>query len=400
MTITSRIRLMRAEYFKKLLWAVSLSLLLVVAGHMWVLQRTTNNPSSYALTVRHDALKYIGMVEGNWESVNPPFRYRILVPLLARLIPLAPDQALRLLNYISLFMFYLICQHLAWFHGLKFSSGVGGIIAVFASFIHLYSYHDPYLTDSFQLMVIAAMLLCFFRHSFVMFLGLAVVGILARETTIFLTPAWFLRDRVKGGLVMIVALAAFVLPRVVLGPGAQSATLAEQASSAIDFVGVIRTGGWINFLRSIGATWGHVWFLGIAGLLFTRWSDVRSIVLPAILLGVGSVLTSLLATDMPRMFGLLSPVLCLFIGFHFEWLSRERKGPLRLVLLIVIVLCMAVAFPSVLFPFESWVFRSYLNFKIQFVLGAIYLTVVLVTERHQLLAGIRKGILILNRTDT
>lgn len=59
-----------------------------------------------------DALLYADLVRGGVD-VEAPFRYRVLVPLLARALPLAPSAALAAISWFSLAASYALVLRIA-----------------------------------------------------------------------------------------------------------------------------------------------------------------------------------------------------------------------------------------------------------------------------------------------
>ncbi len=298
---------------------VAISVLLVALGHWVVPQRTHDGPDEI-MTIRGDTLDYVSMVEGDWAAARSPFRYRVLAPFLAGLLPLSPTDALRCVTYASLFLTYgcalLICRSL----GLGTISSMLGLVLAWASPCHLYSYHNPFLTDALALLMLGVMVYALFRGSFALFLAAAVLGILTRETTIFAVPVWAIRREWRRSvLLMVLAAAALLIPRYLLGAEAES-LLASLTGSRKG----ILADPWQGAVEILGS-WGLVWFLSAAGL----WCLPRERRLPVLAvyaaLLCGAAVVSLAATDVGRMFAVLFPVHVIAIASLCAAIGRRRR---------------------------------------------------------------------------
>lgn len=125
-------KVMRKVPSKSIVQVIAIALLFLLLGHGFILQRTSSNPSK-PMTIRGDTNAYVSMIRGNWTSPPSPFKFRVLVPFLASLLPLSPTDALRFISYISLFLCYvfmlLTCAKL----GLSTSQSAVGLLAAWAS---------------------------------------------------------------------------------------------------------------------------------------------------------------------------------------------------------------------------------------------------------------------------
>jgi len=84
-----------------------LPLLFLALGHCFVLQRH-DHAMKHELTIRGDTLEYIKMIQGDYTHTRPPFKHRVMVPLLAGALPWSPLTSLRVITYASLYLAYLL----------------------------------------------------------------------------------------------------------------------------------------------------------------------------------------------------------------------------------------------------------------------------------------------------
>lgn len=177
---------------RELIIIIIFSLLLLAAGNTIVIQRKPSESSPW-MRMSPDALQYIAMAKGL--EASPPFSHRILVPYLASLMPMPPDRALRLITYLCLSILYF--TSMITLSRLQFSRQVKliSMLCLFASTGHLYLYSNPYLTDAFGMMALSLMLYALIVGNAILFAVPAVFGILARETTLFLIPAFLITRR-------------------------------------------------------------------------------------------------------------------------------------------------------------------------------------------------------------
>ena len=274
----------------------------VLAGHLFVLQRSANPTVSY-LEARGDSVAYAQMVEGQWRTMRVPFRYRVLVPLMARALPLPPLDALRAITYVSLFFCYVLILLTCRALDLSWLAAFAGLCAVFTSPWQLYQYNNPFIIDAFVLLMLCGMIYALARGYFWLFLVCAVLGVLSKETVILLVPAWFLaRERRRGLAVLALALLAFLIPRYLMSGAAQP--MSEAFFKTLRHNALFLGPG--QYLAEVVAAWGFLWpLLGLGALLWPRRDGFNLTIVLALLLPA-TFLTSLIVADVGRMFTPLS----------------------------------------------------------------------------------------------
>ena len=211
------------SYFKLKTWLLNnnltlpviISIILVIIGNSFFLQRGQDSVyASEHLKFTIDNTIYFSMVQGDYQHIYLPFKYRILVPFLASCLPLSPSLALKIISVISLAICYLFtllsCRKLGYDN---FQSMIGLFVS-YATTSHLLNYQNLYMTDAFQLMIIALIFFSLVSNNFWLFLFSIILGILARETTIILAPAWLLiRENRKGLMILFLSFFIFITIR-------------------------------------------------------------------------------------------------------------------------------------------------------------------------------------------
>ncbi|MBI1873968.1 MAG: hypothetical protein HYS05_08780 [Acidobacteria bacterium] len=272
-----------------------------------------------------DALSYVSMAEHGPTAAIAPFRYRVLVPLLAGLIPLPAPTSLLMLSVAALITFYLLTLATSIRLGASAPVAFGALVAVFLTFWHQYNFHNPYLTDAFQLASLAAMVFALVIDSFSLFAAAAVMAVAARETSIVFVPAWFLlKDRGRGAAIVLASAAVAMAPRLWYADGTP---LVESMGRAYRASGGSDRFPWV-FARRVYDAYGLFWWaIGIAVLANLR---KALLMVSFALLFAGALLASIIAVDTGRMFEMLAPVivpaLALAVQSAGSWLKAPGSG--------------------------------------------------------------------------
>jgi hypothetical protein len=272
------------------------------------------------------------MIRGNLDVVPAPFKFRVLVPYLASLLPLAPEQSLRVISYASFFLTYLVlllaCRRL----GLNLWASAAGLMLAFAPPWHLVGYHNPFLVDGFGLAMVSIMCYALMHDSFRGFLLAAIFGALAREQVALFACLWVLKD-VRKGLVAAGAVAIVVLlPHIELSNAGAAAVAYHPPVAAIVKSRLSQMGSFLSELYRAGEL---AWLVLPAGLVLVPLRKVPLLAALAIISGGTALLTSFAATDVIRMCGILTPALAVAAAslFHALW-SEKRKALLGLGLVL------------------------------------------------------------------
>jgi len=366
--------------------SIVISATLVIVGHSFVLQRSLNGPTHY-LTIGGDTNNYVSMAEGDFSSVGFPYRYRVIVPLIASLLPFSPTEALRVISYVSLFTCYVLLLLTCSKLGLDTYMSVGGLLTVFVSTWHIYNYHNPFLTDAFALMALSAMIFSLIHGSFLIFAISAIVGVLARETTIFLVPVWSVaRGWRKGILLVAVTIVVFLIPRFIFPSGL---SLIEQLTTHFRYVDAF--GNPFFFIEGIAKSWGFTWFLALIGIFLIPIESFISVGSAFGLLLLGAFLFSLIAVDTQRMYSILTPVLVIPCAQLFAELKKQIGSGLWALILIGLVVGQGFfSLPNIFFGKKSWVFMNIWPRLVLQILGVICGLCIIFVLRELLLREVRE----------
>ena len=337
-----------------LLFAI-LSALLVIVGDHLVLQRTPDPPTP-ELAVGGDTLFYIRMIEGESSTVPGLYRYRILVPFIAKVLPFSPLTDLLVMSYAGLFVCYLLALLICVKLGLNGWASLLGLFSVYSSGWQLYYYHNPYLTDAFGLMALFVLFFALVHRSYLLFFAMGVLGVLARETTVFLVPLWLVTKQWRRSLlVMVASLVTLAIPRLTL------------LSSRIDLVGLVRTasahfdqwGHLFPFLGEIFLSWGFLWPLALLGLFLIPMESFLPVFTAFLLLFIGAFLSCVFqgGPDIGRLFSILSPVMTIACAQVYSSLAK-KSALLTVALTMGLIAQLFTGIPTVLTSREGWVFRS------------------------------------------
>jgi hypothetical protein len=319
--------------------AVAVSAGFVVLGHLCAAR-----PGEH---LGYDSTFYIAMINGQGADVPGPFKFRLLVPFIASLLPLSPAESLLLITYVSLFGTYLVVIRTCDAIGLSLGESVFGLLAIWGSTWHLYHYWNPYMTDAFALLALSVMILALVRERFWPFAAAAIAGSFGRETTLFLVPAWLATRQVVQTVALTIATGlALLIPRYFLASGGDLSISHAFNSSGTLFLPLI-------FVRQLHTIWGAVWFTAVVGLwCLPRPYSLRLRVAFAALFA-GAFIASAVATDTGRMFGFLAPVLA--IGSAQLYAVVRRSDPtLAWVLVAAIAVQGVFNTPDVMFDASAW----------------------------------------------
>jgi hypothetical protein len=277
-----------------------------------------------------DAAQYVRMFQGvPLEQIPKPFRYRLLTPTLARLVPSPPAALTRNVYDVSpekivkfkfavvdllalggagLFVF-LLCE----------AVGYGGLASLVGSFLYLtlqavVNMGGAPLTDALSFFFMAAATVCVLRGWSLGLLVSVLLGMFARETTAYvLVPIVFLhapwRARLTNVLLCVPGIAAYLVFRMVIAP-----TRSGWNYSVTDMIDNLRLTlttpsrlTWV--LADGGLAFGVLWVLALAGgvALARRraWTDPRFRL--AALVPVAVTVPILLYANIGRLFTLAFP---------------------------------------------------------------------------------------------
>jgi hypothetical protein len=331
-----------------------------------------------------DPLQYVKMTTGQMDQVAEPYRYRVLVPWLAHMLPLPPLAALRLITYLCLFLSYLIglatCRRL----GLSLPTATVGLFATFACTYHLYNYTNPFLTDGAGLLALFVMVFALLANAYLPFLLAMCGGLLARENVIFLAPVWLTtRQWRSASLAMGVAGLVFWLSHHLLAlPSSKGLfTYALQSYTLV-------MSQYTTLQRLIGFifSWGYLWLGLLLGLLLMPRAVFARVSWATLLLLLGGIIACLFANYIQRMFSILAPIMVIACAYWAHALAR-RHGALLVVFVGIAALQVVFGIPTHIAP---WAFTfPYISHGIQ-IIGMLFLLCAAYLLRQELITACRE----------
>lgn len=255
-----------------------------------------------------DALEYVALIDGT-RDVEAPYRYRVVVPFIARMLPLSAPRALICVSWLSLFATYALILHTSERLRISFGAAACGLTVAVFSAPHLYNYTNPFLTDAMGLLMVAASLHALLLERYVLFCALSALAIGVREASIFTSLAWAEKKLSWRAVVAVAcALAVYVGTRVLIGQGSHI----DEGPFAIFPAHPLRA-----LVREALSAWHMLWLIASLGLSMLV-AQRRAVLFTALLLFAGGVITSLLATDTTRMFQPLFVVVAIGVARFVE----------------------------------------------------------------------------------
>jgi hypothetical protein len=265
---------------------------------------------------------YIEMVQHGPNGIIPPFRYRILVPFLAGLLPLPADQALFAISHVSLVGCLFLAMLISRRVGISIPACIFGASALLCSRAFIWNYVDPYMTDALAMLAMFTMVYSYLGERYTMFGLAALVGVLAHEITIFLVPAALFSQRLKRGL-SICAVSGFVLllTRTWLGTG-YGGYLKSLSFFASDHLSHP-----FGMLKGVTLAWYLLWPLFAMGIIMLEEKRFSLLVCSGLLM-CGTVVLSLFIVDTERACSILAPVMAVAAANVFDilWKGNQTKA--------------------------------------------------------------------------
>ena len=351
--------------------ALFVSLIITALGFLFFNQRFQDAPSLLN-TFTYDAQMYLNMT--NKIEVPGPFSCRILLPVLAKLLPLKSLYSIFFINFISfIFLFYGLIKMLESFSidrkVIIFTLGI-----FFSTYSVAYNFTNPFLTDLPALATMIFFINSIIKFQFVTSLFWFVSSLLFRETIIVLAPLFFITFSLKKSIsACIFILLIYTIPKFLI-----SGDILCSFNAPISFHLLFD----IEFLTKTILSYGVLWIVGILGLtslknykghLFKVGSGLLILSL------VGSILSSFKSvTDITRMYFLALPILTLGSTFFIKKISLQRHSFLYLVALFLAGFLLSIGFfPNILIHGDfnslkefarSNIYILILGFFIQFII--------------------------------
>ncbi len=324
-------------------------------------------------TFTPDNLAYFDMASG--KPAQAPFCFRILVPSIARLLPLSPPIALRLITYVCMAGVYLCGLYLCRLEGINLAASFGGLLLFYCSRPHLFTYYNPYLTDAAGWLAIFGLCITFVKRRYSYFIVIAAIGALVRESALFPCAAWLLNHRTRRlAAFLAIPAVAFLLPRFLVH--------SQQGYTGYLVSGVTAQSGLSVkvVFYSLFMSWGGLWIIACYGI--TRCS--KELMALAAALSIGAIASSVVITngDYERMLGVLAPMILVASAKTLQ--VARHASPLALRLLLCVMPVQFLFGNHYVLPTGDHVYKIGLAISTLLTTGiATLLVVLLVTKRMQ-----------------
>ena len=301
---------------------VALGCLIVLISCIFVGQRGTEGVPG---DLTNDMKSYIKMAEGDYVGTNFPFKHRILIPVIANLMPFEGKTVLAAINFLSLILLLPFTFKLIRSYGVNLEISYWGSLA--AGLAHIRINEGPYLTDLPAILMTTIFLIFitkkdrdFKSKSAVIVAIFSLIMSMNRE----LSAAAFLS--IKGfttrnifflGIVAIATVAIGI--RILIPTGISfNAAIENRILSSPLWTHPVAT--LLKVIDSLGYFWP--WFLlGVFGMFRTEVMFIRFL---AISFGIAFV-SICLAHDTARMFAI--PLLPFaVVGSAIFFAKKEVKG--------------------------------------------------------------------------
>ena len=163
-----------------------------------------------------DELNYIKL--GSNQIVDEKLHAcRVLLPLMAYLLPMEPAKAIYLINCISFFLLILsICKMLEI---LSISKNIiiFTVSILLFTFSVSYNFTNPYLTDVPGMLTLVIFVISIFKFRYYSSLFWIVISLLFRETAVVLAPLFFLTfSKKKAVFASVIIILVYAVPKLII----------------------------------------------------------------------------------------------------------------------------------------------------------------------------------------
>lgn len=283
-----------------------ISVLIVIFGFSTFELRGASGVTGLA-SMTYDSLQYIKIIEGGMSE--PPFSTRILLTYICRTLPFAPETSLLFVNCVSILLVLLGVFEVLKF--LRFTNEISilAVTAVCSSFVFVYNFNNPYLTDLPAMASLVFFLAALQRQKFYLAVIISCISLLFRESIAALIPMFFLFFNFRQSVcASILAACAYMVPKIFIAGAVSALSLNRQ----IDFL------YFLKFFTSYGVLW-----LGAALGYFVICNKIISSIkfeMSLLLLGfTGAALSSFHAADVTRMYFLMFPSVVIGVAYFFDF---------------------------------------------------------------------------------
>ena len=281
----------------------------------------THQPTGFAERARYtpDAKMYMLIGSGlvNPMKMLPPYRYRLLTPMLVGGISpyiMGVDETHFMVNMAALYLFYLISGLTVFYLGANLVQAVLALLGT-VSFWHLYNFANPYTVEPMFYLLTGIAIYALVRGWFWLFITALIVGMVNKETILFIAPAWFITKQYgKATIATLTGVLMYALPRI--------GDVERMGWYINNFAGRIMHHNIYHFhvvLATVILSWGLVWVLGFKGAFKNKYIGFVFLLQLA-----GAFIALLGAADHGRMMASISPAMFPAIALYFKGVGNEK----------------------------------------------------------------------------
>lgn len=279
-----------------------------------------HHPVGYVERARFtpDAKAYIYMATGVLPGplMIAPYKYRVLTPtLVAFMMEVIPgfDEAFVAVNMAALYLFYMVSGLSIFKLGGNLGTAIAGFLGVNV-FWHTYNYANPYTVEPVFYLCSALLIYAVITRRLWLFALILVVGMVNKESILFLAPLWFVTRRWREAIMVVVlGLAVYLLPRV--------QDLKMMGWYVDHYAGQIMHHNIHHFnvvLATVIFTWGLAYVIGFSGA-----RKSATVMAAMVLSTVGALISLTGAADHGRMMASMSPAMMPAIALYFQGERNE-----------------------------------------------------------------------------
>lgn len=344
-------------------FSLFISLIITSFGFLFFHQRFLDAPSLLN-TFTYDAQMYLNMA--NNLEVPGPHSCRILLPILAKLLPLKPLQSIFFINILSfLALFYGLIKMLESFSidrkVIIFTLGI-----FFSTYSVAYNFTNPFLTDLPALATMIFFINSIIKFQFVTSLFWFVLSLLFRETIIVMAPLFLITFSLKKSIFgCVFILLIYTIPKLIIAGDILCGFISPISFHLLfDF----------KFLTKTILSYGALWLVSIFGISSLKNYNGHLFKVGSSLLILslfGSILSSFKSViDVTRMLFLMLPILILGSAFSIKKFYLKKYSVVFLIIFCISGFLISVGyFPNILI-------HGNFNSLSEFATSNIYLIVV------------------------
>lgn len=229
---------------------------------------------------------------------------------------------IKTVSLISLFSLYFYSLKILSFFKIDIKLSLAALILIFGTLANIFLYKNPYLTDSFHHMILILLMYFLLKGNALLFGIFAILGILGRETIIFIVPAFFITGKWKESiLILLISLTAFFLPKFFIEGG----YILFQEKPIF------------GFIAKMYLTWGPVGLIIFTGLTLVPKDLKHDVFFVFLGLFTGAGLTALMVLDITRMYTIILPAALITAAFFLQKLYGKNKLIFYSVILLSVI---------------------------------------------------------------